>query len=84
MIALICGTLENKTNKQREKREREKQTKKQTLKYGELMVIRGRGMEGWVKYVIGIKECTCCDEHRVLYGRVESLYCTPQTSITLH
>ena len=27
--------------------------------------------------------CTC-DEHRVLYGDAESLYCTPETNITLY
>ena len=29
-----------------------------------------------------IKECTG-DEHQALYGSVESLYCTPETNITL-
>ena len=30
-----------------------------------------------------IKECTC-DGHWVIYGIVESLYCTPETNITLY
>jgi len=31
---------------------------------------------------MGIKECTC-DEHRVMYGSVESgMNCTPETNIT--
>ena len=34
--------------------------------------------------MMGIKECTCRDEHWVLYGSVESLYCTPETDITLY
>ena len=34
--------------------------------------------------MMGIKECTCCDEHQVLYGSVELLYCTPETNITLY
>ena len=34
--------------------------------------------------MMGIKEPTCCDEHWVMYGSVESLYCTPETNITLH
>ena len=34
-------------------------------------------------YLMGTKECTC-GEHRVLYGIVESLYCTPGTNITLY
>ena len=33
--------------------------------------------------VIGVKESTC-DEHWELYGSVESLYCTPETNITLY
>ena len=32
---------------------------------------------------MGIKEGTCHDEHWVLYGRGDSLYCTPETNITL-
>ena len=44
-----------------------------------------RGGEcGRMKQVMGIKECTCCDEHWVLYGTVESLYCTFETNITLY
>jgi len=27
--------------------------------------------------MMGIKECTC-DEYQVLYGSVESVYCTPE------
>ena len=34
--------------------------------------------------VLGIKECTCCDEHWVMYGIGESLYYTPETNITLY
>ena len=33
--------------------------------------------------MMGIKEGTCV-EHWVLYGSVESLYCTPETNVTLH
>lgn len=29
-------------------------------------------------------DCTCCDEHRVVYRIVKSLYCTPETRITLY
>ena len=32
----------------------------------------------------GIKECTCQDEHQVMYGSVGSLYCTPETNETLY
>ena len=30
-----------------------------------------------------IKEYNCHDDHWVMYGIVESLYCTPETNITL-
>ena len=43
----------------------------------------GMGERGIGIKVIGIKKCACCDEHQVLYGTVESLYCTPETNITL-
>ena len=33
--------------------------------------------------MMGIKECSCRDEHRVKYGIGESLNCTPETNITL-
>ena len=36
-----------------------------------------------MKQVMGIKE-GICDEHQVMYGRVESLYCTPETNITVY
>ena len=36
-----------------------------------------------MKLVMGIKECTCGDEHRVSYASVESLYCTPKMNTTL-
>ena len=29
---------------------------------------------------MGIKECACRDEHQLIYGIVESLYCTPETN----
>ena len=41
-------------------------------------------MGGWGKQVMGMKEGTCGDEHQVLCGSVESLYCTPETNITLY
>ena len=61
------------------------QTKKQTLTYREQCDGYQRGGSGgWVKWMKGIKECTCCDEHLVFYGSVESLICTLETSITLY
>ena len=32
----------------------------------------------------GVKEGACCDEHQVMHGSVESLYCTPETKITVY
>ena len=40
-------------------------------------------MGRWVKWVMGIKEGTC-DEHPALYGRIKTLYCTPEIDITLY
>ena len=68
-----------KQNKQ-VKGKKERPTKKQTLR--EQTDVSGGGRE-WVKQVLGIKEGTCPDEHRVLYKSVESLYCTPGTRVTL-
>ena len=39
---------------------------------------------GWAKWVMDIKEDTCCDEHWVLYVNDESLNSTPETNITLY
>ena len=60
-------------------------SKKQTLNYrGQTDGHHGgRWVEGWVKQVMGIKESTCRDEHWVMYASVESLYCPPETNITL-
>lgn len=41
-------------------------------------------MGGWVEKLMGIKEATCHDDHWVIYGMVESLYCTHGTNITLY
>ena len=37
-----------------------------------------------IPFTINIKEHVCGDEHWVTYGTVESLYCTPETNITLY
>lgn len=39
---------------------------------------------GWTKEVMGTKQCTCHDEHGVVYGTVELLYCTPEANISLY
>ena len=54
-------------------------------------------LEGWINFlklihnkseidqtVMRIKECICSNEHQVLYGSVEKLYCIPETYITLY
>ena len=41
-------------------------------------------MGGWMKLVMGIKECNCCDKYWMMYQIVESLNCTPETNITLY
>ena len=43
----------------------------------------GRWVRGCVKCVMGIKECTCCNEYWVLYVSDESLN-SPETNITLY
>ena len=63
-------------------KKRERQTKKQTLNYRELMVTKGEVGREWVKQEIGIRKCTCYDELWVLYESTESLNCTPETTIT--
>ena len=42
-------------------RKRERQTKIQTLNYRRQTVTRGEVGRGWVKQVMEIKECICCD-----------------------
>lgn len=60
----------------------------QTLHYREqtkLMVTRGEVVgEGMAKISDGDKESTGCAEHQLLYRCVESLYCIPETNITLY
>ena len=41
-------------------------------------------MGEWVKWVMGIKEGTCWDEHYVLYVSDESLNSIPKITITLY
>jgi len=67
-------------------RERERGKPENRLLYIEnkLRVAGGEVGGGWVKWVMGIKECTGCNEHWVLYVSDESLNSTPETNITLH
>ena len=39
---------------------------------------------GWARWVTGIKEGACSDEHWVLYVSDESLNSTPERNITLY
>lgn len=81
MFPSLCRS---KTN--REERERERETKKQTLNKEQSDGTRGEVDGGCVKtgkQVLGIEEYTC-DEHRVMYGIVESVYYTLETNITIY
>ena len=77
-----------KQNKQAKEKERERERDK--LRNGCLtteskqMVTRGKMSGGWVKWVMGIKKCTCPDQYWVIYEIVESLYCIPASNITLY
>ena len=85
----------NSFSKGREKRESKggKPRNRLLSLENELMVTRGEvpgpgwggvgGVGEWGKQVMGIKENTCYDEHRLLCGTVELLYGTPETNITL-
>ena len=48
-----------------------------------LNLPEGRWVGEWVKQVMGIKDGTCHEEHQVMCGIVESLYCMLETNITL-
>ena len=39
---------------------------------------------GWARWVMGIKEGTCCEEHWVLCVSDESLNSAPETNIALY
>ena len=66
-------------------REKKRHTKKQALNYKEHTDGYQRGGRGgWVKQGMGIKHGTHSNEHRVMYGSVESLYPIPETNIILH
>lgn len=78
-------SLRNKTNElRREKGERCKSRNRFLTIKNKLMVTKGEVGWGWVKWVMGIKECTYQEEHRVGYGSVESLSCIPETNVTLY
>ena len=38
---------------------------------------------GWAKWVVGIKESICCNEHWMSHVNDKSLNSTPETNITL-
>ena len=47
-------------------------------------MLKGRGVEGWGNWVMGVKEGTRCNEHWVLYKTDESLTSTSETNYTLN
>ena len=63
-------------------RERERNQERFLIMENELMITRGEVGGAMGEIGEGIKEGTCCDEHWVLYGTVESLHCTPETNST--
>ena len=44
----------------------------------------GCWVEGWAKWVMGIKEGTCWDKHWVLYVSNQSLNSIPEIIITIY
>ena len=77
MISLKCEF--KKENKAKEQNPRNRLLTVEN----KLVVTRGE-VGGRMKWVMEIKECTCCDEHQVMCGIAESLYCIPETNITLY
>ena len=60
-----------------------KANRKRFLKTENKLRVDGGGEE-WVKWVMGIKEGTGCDEHWVLYVSDEPLNSTPEANFTIH
>ena len=73
----------NKGAKEKKKRERGKPRNHLLRIEKKLLVIREWVIGEGVKQVLRIKKCTR-DEHWGLYRNVSSLYCTPETNITLY
>lgn len=73
------------TSKGKEIKETESQARNRllTTKENRLMVTRSGEGGRARKTGDGEKGGTCCDRRQVMGGSVESLYCTPETSITL-
>ena len=75
-------------SKGEKEKERDKPRNRLLTIENKLMVTRrarrGGGSRDGGRQVMGIKEDTCGDGHRVMYGSVESLYHTPDTNITLY
>ena len=84
MISLLC--LRNKTDEHRGRGTKRETEKEREANYKRLLTIENkpellkrRLVEGWSKWVMGIKEGTGV-EHLVLYVSNESLNSTPETS----
>ena len=70
---------------ERERGEREANHKRLLMIGNKLRVDGGKWVWGvWARWLMGIKEGTCCDEHWVLYVRDESLNSTPETNMALY
>ena len=62
---------------------KKRQSRKQTLNYGEQTEGSGGQVGGWIRWVMNIKEDTYV-KHWVLFVSNESLNSTPETNITLY
>ena len=85
MISLICGIYETKNKSAMEKkRDKLKNRVLAIEKKKQLVFTRGKSGE-WIGEIgDGDQECTCGNEHWVMYGIVESLYCAPEANITMY
>ena len=66
-------------------KQRGRQTHKRPLNTeNKLRVEGGGGLQGWGKWVTGIEEGTCWDEHWVLHVSDEPQESTPEATSTLY
>ena len=80
---MISPHVDFRTQVRKGKKKRERPRNGPLALENKPMVTEGRWVGGWIEQMMGTKECTYCDEHQVLYGHVESVYCTSEPNITL-
>ena len=81
-VTLLMWNLRNKQTKNMTKEKDKPRNRLLTLE--SKLVVRREVGGAMVRGRVTEKECTCCDEHQVLYRTIESPYCTPETKITLY